>query len=725
MFNEQLKFNIGENEMKDREHNYYIYNGSNIPNDFELTEEIIEQMQRERIAAIIENESMKEKYKQQQENLIYIEQLDYNNPVIDEPIENPMLYSFGQQNIQKKQKPPVKNKNNGKKPKINVKKNIKTILTTKKKQTQKKKPLTVGGDFNLSTGLNNKGLFDPNLKVNELDRQSYLEKQRQERMEKIKGYELKYGRRVKNLEMYNNFSEAYYDLENKKNEYEYIQYLKHPYKYKDKNDKGKDELIEKLKNLKKPKLKFDKSNLDFNFDKYETMVKALEEQIINERIQREKENKDYMQKLKEYNILMEANENPQLQKQAKRSKSAYRNVRSSRYGRPQQYKIGSRFKRQLSQAATKVKRVINKAQPKKSNDEMIKEKAKLISKSLEKIIDQSTSKYFDRINQNTQPKLTLPSQEHEIIPSNINKIELQKFEDNNIQQANNKDNIIKDTFSCNNFVVVPNTGIDLETANKLINEELINQKLSTKNKVEMISTMNNTVQNQTLPRLERTIQNLISKISKNNIISMPKNPKLSNAIKASGKTIHLHINEIISAIIEDLLFEQVYELQFIEDITSKREVKENFFQYINDFFKTYKEMEKYEKGIVSQLSSNNKLAPYESCTPQIKEIPLDTKYLSQITSNNASTNNETVILKRIPPYRGVYNELLYRKCEIYRNDYLEYMKEKGSFYFDNIFGIYDEVVNETCNTLLTEQLEFCMKQVNDFVSNLAQEEVQK
>ena len=725
MFNEQLKFNIGENEMRDREHNYYIYNRSNIPNDFELTEEIIEQMQRERIAAIIENESMKEKYKQQQENLIYIEQLDYNNPVIDEPIENPMLYSFGQQNIQKKQKPPVKNKNNGKKPKINFKKNIKTILTTKKKQTQKKKPLTVGGDFNLSTGLNNKGLFDPNLKVNELDRQSYLEKQRQERMEKIKGYELKYGRRVKNLEMYNNFSEAYYDLENKKNEYEYIQYLKHPYKYKDKNDKGKDELIEKLKNLKKPKIKFDKSNLDFNFDKYETMVKALEEQIINERIQREKENKDYMQKLKEYNILMEANENPQLQKQAKRSKSAYRNVRSSRYGRPQQYKIGSRFKRQLSQAATKVKRVINKAQPKKSNDEMIKEKAKLISKSLEKIIEQSTNKYFDEINQNTQPKNTLPSQEHEIIPSNINKIELQKFEDNNIQQANNKDNIIKDTFSCNNFVVVPNTGIDLETANKLINEELINKKLSTKNKVEMISTMNKTVQNQTLPRLERTIQNLISKISKNNIISMPKNPKLSNAIKASGKTIHLHINEIISAIIEDLLFEQVYELQFIEDITSTREVQENFFQYINDSFKTYKEMEKYEKGIVSQLSSNNKLAPYESCTPQIKEIPLDTKYLSQITSNNASTNNETLILKRIPPYRGVYNEILYRKCEIYRNDYLEYMKEKGSFYFDNIFGIYDEVVNETCNTLLTEQLEFCMKQVNDFVSNLAQEEVQK
>lgn len=719
MFSEQLQFNVGENEVGDCEHYYYTRNESNIPKDFELTEEMIDKMQRERIAAIIENESMKQKYNQQQKGLTYNEQLDYSYPANEELPENPMLYSFGQQIIPKNQNPPAKNKKNVKKLKIKIKNNnIKTTLKPKKK------PMIGGGDFNLSTGLNSKGLFDPNLKVNELDRQSYLEKQSQERMEKIKGYGLKNERGVKNIEMYNNFSDAYNDLENKRNEYEYIQYLKHPYKYKNKNDNGKDELIEKLKNLKKPKIKFDKLNLDFNFDKYETMVKILEEQIISERIQREKEDRDFKQKLKEYNRVMEPSENPKKKKKIKSSKKPYRNVRSSKYGRPQQHKIGSKFKLQLSQGARQVKRVINQAQPKKSNDEMIKEKAKLISKSLEKIIDQSTNKYCNEINQNT--KNTISSLEHEIIPSNINKIELQKFEDNsnNIQQPNKKDNIIKDTFSCNNFVVVPNTGIDLNTANNLINEELINQKLSKKNKVEMISAMNNTVQNQTLPRLERTVQNIISKISKNNITSLPSNPKLSKAIKASGKTIHLHINEIISAIIEDLLFEQVYELQFIEDITSKREEKQTFFHYINDFFKAYKEMEKYEKGIVSQLSSNNKLAPYESCTPQTKEIPIDTKYLSQITSNNTS-KNENVILKRIPPYRGIFNKILYRKCETYRNDYLEYMKEKGSFYFDNIFGIYDKVVNETCNALLTEQLDFCMKQVNDFVLNLAQEEVQK
>ena len=68
----------------------------------------------------------------------------------------------------------------------------KTII---KKPVIQKKNKIVNREFNVSsTALNNKGLFDPNLKVNELDRESYIEKQRQERMEKMKGYELKYGK---------------------------------------------------------------------------------------------------------------------------------------------------------------------------------------------------------------------------------------------------------------------------------------------------------------------------------------------------------------------------------------------------------------------------------------------------------------------------------------------------------------------------------------------------
>ena len=60
--------------------------------------------------------------------------------------------------------------------------------------------------------------------------------------------------------------------------------------------------------------------------------------------------------------------------------------------------------------------------------------------------------------------------------------------------------------------------------------------------------------------------------------------------------------------------------------------------------------------------------------------------------------------------------------ETITNYFLQYMKEKGSFYFENIFGIYDEVVKEISENELNDQLEFCMKQVNEFVSTLCKEE---
>ena len=59
------------------------------------------------------------------------------------------------------------------------------------------------------------------------------------RPERLRGHEAEVRAWIEEQFQIYNFSEAYYDLENKKNEYEYIQYLKHPYKYKDKNDKGK------------------------------------------------------------------------------------------------------------------------------------------------------------------------------------------------------------------------------------------------------------------------------------------------------------------------------------------------------------------------------------------------------------------------------------------------------------------------------------------------------
>ena len=709
MYNEQLNFNQNQYNDIDNDNNYYTFNGNkNEP----ITEEMYNRMQRERIQAIIENEAFKEKYLQQQSNLIQNEQLDYISNNTNQPEENPMLYSFGKPSYNKQIPKGTKQKS-----KVTIKNKGKLILPKKKPVIQKKNKI-VNREFNVSsTALNNKGLFDPNLKVNELDRESYIEKQRQERMEKMKGYELKYGKKVKTLETYNTFADAYTDYENKKNEYEYMKYMKNPSKYKSK-DKVNDELIQKLNNLKKPKIS-EKINLDFNFDKYETMIKALEEQIMNEKLQREKENKAYMERLKDYHETKE--DNPTMKKQIKRSKSAYRHVRSSRYGQQKKpFKINSKFHRQLSGVASKVKQTINKVVPKQTDNEMIKEKAKRIAKSLDKIID---SDCCNAIQEKRTLQNKVPTYDN-ILPSNIDKITLQTFIDNHSKSNNTQSTqpVIQEQFNCDNFAIVSGNGVDANIVNKVITEGTIHSQFEGKNSIGVINTINTNIQNQQLPELENKVREVIEKISKHNTLTVPHNKRLQSAIKSSGTTIQLHINEIIPSIIEDLLIEQVYELQFIEDISMKNQQKNNFIQYLNDFFTSYKEMESYEKNIMSQLSSQNKLAPYESCTVSNKPIPLDTNYLNQITSNNASTNNETFISKPIPPYRTVPNEILNKKCEIYRDDFLEYMKEKGSFYFENIFGIYDEVVKEISENELNDQLEFCMKQVNEFVSILCKEE---
>ena len=50
---------------------------------------------------------------------------------------------------------------------------------------------------------------------------------------------------------------------------------------------------------------------------------------------------------------------------------------------------------------------------------------------------------------------------------------------------------------------------------------------------------------------------------------------------------------------------------------------------------------------------------------------------------------------------------------------------KGSFYYPNIFGIYDEVVKELTNQICDEECDKCLKEVDNFVEEMYREEVLK
>ena len=89
------------------------------------------------------------------------------------------------------------------------------------------------------------------------------------------------------------------------------------------------------------------------------------------------------------------------------------------------------------------------------------------------------------------------------------------------------------------------------------------------------------------------------------------------ASKSAGQVLQLHSKEIGEEIINDLLIEMVFELQFIEEQKNKKEERNNFTLFLQEYYRNVKEMENIEKEVLSKLSGKNPLAPYESITNKL------------------------------------------------------------------------------------------------------------
>lgn len=210
----------------------------------------------------------------------------------------------------------LKNKmKNSKKNKLTNKSNPKHNIVCFEKDCKENEQLLIRRNINFNTNIeskkNAKGLFDPNLKSNELDFPRKTVIQRLERLEKIKNYDVKFGSKVKKLEVYKNIMDMFDDLAFDSEEKNFRK------KEKDLNRKGnisKDKihnrkefdiinynLLEKDDTediIKENKSKY-KTNLDFNFSHQEQMIKALEQQINQERKLRAEVNFKYLNKMKE------------------------------------------------------------------------------------------------------------------------------------------------------------------------------------------------------------------------------------------------------------------------------------------------------------------------------------------------------------------------------------------------------------------------------------------
>lgn len=746
MFIEQLDFAGGENNND----NFKTGAFGNLSFD----DEVINKMQREKIQTKVDHDFYKEEMLRQQQQ----EQLDFGVPPTAPSGPQVVSYYTYYHHPEPKKNP--------RKPKKPLKKPI-SLIPKKKPKTSKpqtqpqpviKKAPVKKGEFNVSTNLNNKGLFDPDLKLNELDYVSNTQKQRIARLQKIRDYEKRYGKKVKDMQAYNNILDVYDEYENKRYEYEYNQRVNHPFKFK----KEKDELVDMLNNLPKPKID---PALAFNFAQYESTIKELEDQIRNERIMREKDNREFNARMREYQQMKCKRRNKSLPRAYNKSrvKSEYRKYftakinpfriktkyhRFARSGNkrrlPKDQRPGAIIQSRARQFAKSVEKEIlmdiQKMYPpeeeKKNAKSPKKFKLTLNTRALSSDKKSNTMLYpkMDYINPmqgKSSPLLEQLSKGSKKTKTN-NTNTTTNFPTNNIMVSDPEQANIE------NFTVVPYSSLE----QNMLNDVLIKEKgtAPNKNNIEIISSVNNSIQQQVggIPQLNKTVYNAVNKVKRAGVL----NNKTTDGLK---KYIRLHIDELIPLLVDDMLIELVGELQLIEDFSSRKEQKENFFKFVNMFFSRYKEMEALGKNIMAQLSSKSSLAPYvpvlqPESVEKPKELPfhniqiyqgntqLQNMLPSELVEPQPVEESENKKEKKelrlpLPPYSVCLQNQRIKKIENYASEYLDYKKSKGAFYFDNIFQIYDEVVNNLARYIMNEQIDYCINQMDNFVNDLYKEEV--
>ena len=146
-----------------------------------------------------------ESYKKNQrydlpEQLDYLIQPAYNYYPQDKP--NPLIYTANlpsKTKSKQQRNSSMKSKISTKKTKIPVKKETKTNVNINININNNN-----SGNKSFNFNSNGKGLFDPNLKKNELGLNKRQEVIKQERLDKIKNYNIKFGKKVENIQIYNN-----------------------------------------------------------------------------------------------------------------------------------------------------------------------------------------------------------------------------------------------------------------------------------------------------------------------------------------------------------------------------------------------------------------------------------------------------------------------------------------------------------------------------------------
>ena len=516
----------------------------------------------------------------------------------------------------------------------------------------------------------NKGLFDPYLTQKELDYESNIKKQREERQKKIDEYE-KNIRKKSRKKLEKDLNKKIINFTGPKGKP-----LIKAKNYANKKVKKDDEdLVKHFLNIPKPHIKPKiAKDLGFNPEKYDVIINSLLKEINNIKIERKKENEMFKKQIQLY-----ANDNVDKYNNYyefiyKTQKLNYDNTRMN-----QPKNIYNKIKPTRGQA-------INNLMKKYFDDGEPKNKLKKIS----------DINIINGINPETDTSIKYKNKDKDK-SGNENKVKTNNY----VKASPTKKNDKKDLKG------LIDNNINFENLDKLLSAE----NLTFQDKINILTELNKEIDNysEKIPIIIEQVKNSLDQIYEDENKAGGNNfrkeankiPFVAMASRAAYHIIQSNYDEIIEKMIDELLFDCANDLNIIhhrkEQQIKKQDLIANF-QLLQDNIENMKKNEETIRERSNGLVINNNNQNIKDLNAIRKKIII-TKFRAQLDNDLINRNNN------------------------YRKDFKDYMIFKGSFYKDNIFDIYDEYIEEEGENILNKAIDKYINDLHKFGGKLAINEI--
>ena len=451
-----------------------------------------------------------------------------------------------------------------------------------------------------------------------------FEKQLRERAEKKAEYEENF---MRQNEIYK--AKRKREEEELKNRYNYIKSRtsNNFYPINHKKEKSNDEFLKLFKNITKIDYpKDDIRNYECNPQKYDKIIHSLLSEISEIKFQRKKENEEFINQIKKLQNDLDDNKNKKLMKnkrpktgnkgkysKKKNNKNNALNNIINNYYKPykQRPKTGNKLKNKNNSNLNQ--KVIENEIPVNNNNSS---KNKTLNNDYKKEKEKLLKNYQD-----LEIKKNIKINELNEIRNNINNINTNNnsynfiYDNNNFNNINDKNNYIKNiSKSVNVNILYPN--MKYQNPPKSNNIDLIKNVnyifFNYQEKIQILNELNNNISKFTsgIPKLVNKVNQTLEKIyghTDNPIKKAINNhPFVILASKTNYQMIQNNSEIIIEKMIDDLLIDCVFDLQFIDYERKKIQKKKYLNNYIYEANKVINKIIQNEKEILKKYLNEKK-----------------------------------------------------------------------------------------------------------------------